>query len=579
MRRYGWLLLCGALLAPPVLAANPAGRAAEPDPRAQELSSELNQFVEDAIRGGLLAPAGSGVRRVEEPASQPEPLSAPADISASPAGFVCGPIYVLDFSDFRDLSQYQDIISYRQAAPVRENGGMPDDPVLAKAYIALDLSSEAVMSLGRPDEAGEVSLHRLATMLEGRARPDVDYFRALTDCHPQAEFWLAVAELVAGEASGAARLDNHLNDFRRLPLQLRARVAALTIPALDKRGEALIAHKMVAGFSPEEIANSSQLRFAQAMIDLTNGNAAAEATIRTFLLQSRFQEEALGSLVRNGRPIDAPMRAMLLDGMLLKLEQVERDDDVRASLRFVLDELAGQSRYVTMLEMAGRENMQSTAAQDEIRRHFVAAMERDLTGADPLRQLAALEALAVETGLLDTHPGRSALYEAATLQAVKLGFSSLATGLSAKSGAPVMLDEGRARRAWLTKDYAAVYTVADANPQSTRISLIAALSALEAKDTAQLRRFETRLKQDAEAVLALIEQDAASRSWMVSSEIYDAAGLATDEALKARARRVLALRRASGEAPVAAAPLSMAGVPDRLSQTRARLNILEGEAH
>lgn len=571
MRRYVWILLCGAFLAPPVLAAKPAERAAEPDARTQELSSELNQFVEDAIRGGLLAPAGSGVRRVQEPSAAPQPLTAPADIWTPPA-VECGATYPLDFSDFRSLSQYQDVIAYRQGSPVR-------DPALAKAYIALALGSEAVMNLGRPDDASEVALHHLATLLEGRRRPDLGYFRALADCHAEAGFWLAIAELATGEAAGIARLDGHLNEFRGLPLQLRARVATLAIPALDKRGEPLLAHKMIASFAPEEIANSSQLRFSQAVIDLTNGNAAAEATIRSFLLQARFQEEAIGALVRNGRPIDAPMRAMLLDGMLMKLEQVERDDDVRASLRFVLDELASLSRYVTMMEMAGRDTMQGQAAQDEIRRHFTAALERDLAGDDALRQLAALEALSIEQGLLDAHPGRAGLYETATLQAVKLGLGSLASELSKKSGAPVSLDEGRARRAVRMKDYPAVYGLADANPESGRIGLIAALSAIEAKDTAQLRRLEGRLKMDGETILALIEQDAASRSWMVSASVYEAAANLTEESHKARAGRVLALRRAAENGPAAPPPLTMAGVPDRLSQTRARLNVLEGEAH
>lgn len=578
MRRYVWILLCGVLLAPPVLAANPAQRAAEPDARSQELSDELNQFVEEAIRGGLLAPAGSGVRRLQEPSPAPQPVAAPADVETAPA-IACTADYPLDFSEFRLMSGYQDILAFRQNLPGNAEGAAPQGADLAKAYIALDLGSEAVMNLGRPDDAGDIALLRLAALLEGRQRPDLDYFRSLTDCHAEAGFWLAVAELAAGQASGVARLDGHLNDFRRLPLQLRARAAALTIPALDQRGEALLAHKMIASFTPEEIAESSQLRFSQAVIELTNGNAAAEATIRTFLLQARFQEEAISALVRNGRSIDPPMRAMLLDGMLMKLEQVERDDDIRASLRFVLDELSGQSRYVTMLEMAARDNMQGQAAQDEIRRHFIAALERDLAGENSLNQLAALEALSVEQGLLDADPSRTALYETATLQAVKLGFGSLASELSKKSGAPAHLDESRARRASRMKDYAAVYGIADANPDSTHIGLIAALSAIEAKDEGQLRRLETRLNMDAETVLALIEQDAASRSWMVSPSIYEAAGRLTDEAHKARAARVLALRRAAEGGPAAPPALSIAGVPDRLSQSRTRLNAMEGEAH
>lgn len=104
------------------------------------------------------------------------------------------------------------------------------------------------------------------------------------------------------------------------------------------------------------------------------------------------------ALIRHHRVIDAPLKALLLDGMLVRLEQSQRDEDIRASMKFVLEELSAESRYVTMLDMAGRENMQSETVQDEIRAHFVSGLQRDLASTDPLANLAAIEALSVELG-------------------------------------------------------------------------------------------------------------------------------------------------------------------------------------
>ena len=575
MRRYVWLLLCGALLAPPVLAAKPAEKTAEPDARKQELSTELNQFVRDAIDEGLLAPAGSGASQGADAALAP---SAEADPSDAPAAPACGETYPLDFAEFEAIATYADILNYR--SQIQTSSTAPaGDPRLSRAYIALDMGSEAVMNLRNPDSPDEVALREVALLLDGRTRVNVPYFRGLARCHERGEFWLGVALLIDGQSAGTAYVDKWFGEYRHLPLQLRTSVTAMAVPALDRTDGRFLSQKMLASFSSEDLRDSTQLQFANAILALGQGSSDAEVLIRTFLLQGRFQEEALLALIRHKRVIDAPLKALLLDSMLQKIEQSRHEEDIRASMQFVLEELSAESRYLTMMEMAGRENMQSAVVQTEIRNHFIAGLQRDLASDDPLQNLAAIEALSVEVGLLDDHDQRTALYEEATLKAVRLGFASLADELSRKTQPGEAVAEQRATLAYRLKDYPAVFQLAQANPSNPQIGLVAALSAIDANDPAQVQKFTGGLKLDADTVLALIEQDAASGRWIVPDTVYQAAGELTDEAQKFRAKRVLDIRRAATGEIETPSQAAMAGISERLMSTRMALESLEGEGN
>ena len=582
MKRFLWLLLCGALLAPPVQAAKPAEAAAAPEARKQELSTELNQFVRDAIDEGLLAPSGSATAVTEQQAVEDQdvrvaekPASAPSDAWALAGPMDCSGPYPLDFSEFEAVASYSDMLNYRTQL-MADGGSASDDARLAKAYIALDMSSEAIMNLTEPGDPEERALRNVALLLEGRVKPDVAYFQELARCHEEAGFWLGVALLLDGQGAGASHVDKGFNEFRHLPLQLRTSVTALAVPALDRADGRFLSQKMLASFGNGELRDSSQLQFSNAILELGQGSTEAEIQIRTFLLEGRFQEEALFALIRHHRVIDAPVKALLLDGMLLKLEQSQHDEDIRAGMKFVLDELSAESRYLTMMDMAGRENMQNEAAQSEIRKYFVSGLERDLASDDPLHTLAAIEALSIESGILDNHEQGTALYEAATLKAVRLGFASLADELSRKTQPGEAVAEQRATLAYRLKDYPSVFQLAQANPANAQIGLVAALSAIDADDAAQVQLFTARLELDDATILALIEQDAASRRWVVPMAVYQAAAAVSDDTIKPRIDRVLTLKEAAAREVTEPTPPSIAGIPDRLMSARMALDSLEG---
>ena len=568
MKRFVWILLCGAVLAPPSLAL----KQGDDGLAAQELSDELSSLVERAISEGLLSPAGTPRAPVEAiAANAPEPDAAPLQ---STLNVDCQAGYPLDFNDYRQMSVYQDFLNYRQAG----EGAAASGQNIARAYIALDLSSEALINLrGMSDHEAE-ALRQLARLLEARHTPNTDYFRELAECHDGAGLWSALAQLSAGQVEGAGLLDQHIQSFRQLPLQLLERYAMLAIPALDALGERVLAEKLFSGFNPAEIQNSSQLQLTQAVLELAKGNPNAETALRNYLMQARYQETALFALLRHGRMITELERNVLVSGLLTKLEQSHQDADIRGSLEFVLEELSTGSRHQTILDMAKRPNLQSTAAQDEIRKHFVAGLERDLAGDDPLRTLAAIEALVREDGLLDGAEARGDLYEEAVLKSVRLGFGTLADTLARKAapGAPVA--EERAVLAYHRGEADALQTTATDHPGNLRIVRMAALNALNAGDRPRLAELSASLVGDPASVIALIEEDAATGAWIVPNAVYTAASALTDEDDQRRVRRVMDLRRVAGG--LASAPperVTITGMPETLLRSRLALETMPGE--
>lgn len=568
MKRFVWILLCGAFLAPPGLALkqDEAGRG------TQELSDELNLFVERALSEGLLSPAGGGDTPVEPAIAAP-----PAQQPAARAPVHCAEVYPLDFTDFRQVAAYQDLLRFQPAG----SAGSAEPGDLARAYIALDLSAEAMINLRGMPEHEAAALRQLGRLLEARQLADVEYFRQLTACHTEAGLWLALTMLLHGEREGAQLLDRHIVSFRQLPTQLRDRYAMLAIPVLDGMGERVMAQKLFASFNRGEIQESSQLQLAQAVLELGIGSPDAETALRNFLMQARYQEVALFALIRHGRMITDLERNVLVSGLLTKLEQSHQDADIRASLAFVLEELSTGSRHQTILDMAARPNLQSAAAQNEIRQHFINGLRRDLAGDDPLRSLAAIEALVREDGLLDGTEARAELYEAAVLRAVRLGFGTLADTLARKAAPGMPAAEQRALLAYNRGETEALHLKAEEHPGNNSILRMAALSALNAGDKPRLAELSARLTGDAGSVIALIEQDAASGAWIVPEAVYTAAAALTGEEERRRVRRVMQLRQvAQGYRPAPKPDVSIAGMPETLLRSRLALeNLSSGEAH
>lgn len=573
MTRHLWILMLSLCLAPQVLAVEPNSAAVDKSERNSELSSDLKQFVRGAINEGLLTPVKpeslgpdkTGLSDGPAAAMPSKPVPGKSQ-GMSARDSACAGLYTLDFSDLQHIGSYQAL------HVVRNNIDGATDPVagpdaaiaLARMHIALGLYSEALMVLRRAQGPEAMPFRKLADLLDNRQRPDLDFFQEMASCRSGSGHWHALAQIVSGDTGGFQNLQNALSPFRKLPLQMRIDFAALAIPELERHGEKALARKLIADFSEVDIRNSPHLRFVDALVKLDSGDSAAERTVVGFLSHSQFQEQALAAMLRRKRPLDPAYHEILLSDLMQKFGQKGGDRQLAASLQFALGELSARSKYQPIMELARMPALQNPAAQAEVRRQLVASLRRDLSSDDPLRNLAAINALSSESGTLDDYSSKDELIRQATEQAVHFGFGSIANafvGNSEITGSSAALVAALAFR---QGDHGSVYTMADERPLDEAISLLAAKSAIVEQDRTRLSKFEGRLAPNPEIILALIEQDAVSGHWIVSDQIYAVANQLTGTEHTQRVARVEILKRAALGKPSSRPPMTMARVREAL---------------
>jgi hypothetical protein len=568
MKRLAFFLLLVSMLGPTSLARENVEDASAVEGGAPtQLASELDQFVRDAIDEGLLTPsdekegvAGEGGLPVGVRLRQAAPFPVEVD---------CTNPNPLDFEEFEAFDRYQQIYTFQESAPVssdaqEELSGLQ----LAKAYLALGLYSEAGMVLKSMQGATAIAYRKVVLLMENRSIADVNYFRQLSECHQGADIWLGAALLANDRDEGVRVLGENLNAFRKLPFRLRADLTAMLVPELDKRGERILPVKLLADFTPAQIAEANQLKFAKAIIDLGANHAEAEKSVRAFLNEPQFQEQALAVLMRHDKPISVVHEEILLDELMKRFGQSGDDQALAASLQYALQQLNGSSNYQPVLELAAMPALQNEAAQREIRRQFVRGLERDLASDNRLRNLAAINALVSDPGILEPAPERTQLYRSGASLAVRFGLVSLTRVLMTHDEADDAVIAELARLEYQSADYDAVTNWAQAYPANASLNLLAAQSAIRKGDVAALRVYEQRLELEPETLLALIELDAASNRWMVSDAIYEAASNLSDPVRKQRADRVFAMRETARTlSKPTSRSLAMAKVPYVLGGT------------
>jgi hypothetical protein len=583
MKRVGGILLCGLLLAEPgqALQEPPVGQGA--DTSRAEFSKELDSFIRQALNEGLLDPVGpedssEGPKSLVPKAGEPDAAD-PSSEHVVAAGADCTAPYPLDFSEFGGLRRYADIYGYREeTVPEGEVQKTHAGIRLAKAYIALDLAAEAAMTIKTGRDQQTAALQNLALLLEGRGPAPTAYFAELAGCYRQAGLWRALSLVSTKDPAGPGLLEAHMAAFRDLPPLLRERVAMIAIPALDAMNHRPTAKLLLAGFTSDEIAGSSQLLFSEAVIRLSEGEPDAQGLIEDYLIQSRFQDAALAALIRHKSSVSEALRAVLLDEVVTRIELARKDADFEMKLGFVLGELSEAASYEPMMRLAELPSMQSDEARSQLTRHLVSSLQSDLAADNSLRALAAIEAMIKDEGILDAVPERAALFESATLVAVRLGFASLGDALAVKAkGRGDAAAEKRALLAYRKKNYREVYELAGEHTSNQRVNLTAALAAIDTKDGPRLAVFEGRLKLEPDTILALIEQDATTSHWLVSGRVYEAAQKLGSDDQKRRVDRVMRLKRLSAE-PEMNTRIAMSAISGKLNTSRQSLAMLSAEA-
>ena len=584
MKRLCLLLLLSSCLAPVSFAReNTEAVSGAEEGQPTPLANELDQFVRSAIDEGLLTPTGDAQPETTEPVSE-ETLpvgvrrrqAAPFQVEVD-----CDGPYPLDFGEFEQFDRYQQIYSFQENATGIPGGTEGLGGIqLAKAYLALGLYSEAGMVLKTTPGPVAAAYRKVASLMENRSAADVDYFRKLTECRQETGVWLGAALLANDQDEGVQAFSENLNGFRKLPFRLRADLTAMVVPQLDKRGERILPVKLLADFTPEQVNEASQLQFVKAIIDLGENRPEAEKSVRAFLSEPLFQEQALAVLMRHGKPLSDVHEEILLGELMKKFGQTGNDRELAASLQYALQELSSSSHYQPIMELAGMPALQNEAAQKEIRRQFINGLDRDLSSDNRLRNLAAINALVSDPGILETAPERSSLYRSGASLAVRFGLVSLTRVLMKREEADDAVIAELANLEYRSGDYDAVANWAQAYPGNAPLNLLAAESAIRKGDAVGLRVYEQRLDLEPETVLTLVELDAASNCWLVADAIYDAAAGLTDPVQKQRAERVFAMREAARElARPAKSRLDMSKVASVLSKPVPTSEQVTGGAH
>lgn len=593
MKRRG--IICSVALA---LAGGGLACAQDSDGRTKivepdsELPSSLDRFVKNAIDEGLLTPS-------EPSSSQPSSTTAntaqnphapiierqgsnraQAGVSLRPkqstATNVCAEEDPFDFTEYHELRTYDDLLAWRSTAEAAEPEQFKNE--LARAYIALGLNEEARLQLNGIVGPEASALRRLAVLMEDRAAPDLEFFRQQADCPDVSGIWYSLALLKKDRKAAARRFDERINEFRRLPFQLRVEIAARAVPALDAAGERLIVDKLMANFNEEDIAASSRLKFNRALINMRNGGDAARDVMRNYLNNPEFREEAAASLLRHGQTLEKTVQKDVADRMIEKISSIDSTGPVASSLDVMLNDLHEVAGYGLTLQLASMPATQRPEAHDRIVSHFVSLAEDGLSSADTLENLEAMDALLAGADLLSEHDELDNLYTDASQLALKLGFQNLAATFASRSSDPEELVEARASLAFRMADHDALKSFTDLYPENAEITLLAALSAVRSGDEALLAAVEPRLRRDARTVVSLIEMDAASGRWIVPEYIYGTARALGDEEHKARVERVELLRSQLG-APQPSPEYGVADIGSALKRIRTSLEPDEMEVH
>lgn len=529
--------------------------SAEPEASSEKLTQKLEVFINSAVDDGILLPRDGAqdatpVVLPEEAVSNSEEavsdsgetvLDAPVKTISLPP---CMGIRAQSFEDFAAMKSYSDLVSFRDELSSYED--LSDEQrylLMARANIAIGLNSEARMALSSSQGDATDVLLQISHLLEGKATKPEEAKFGFDACTDNAQLWRGLNLLSLGDARGVQVLRDQVPTFRRLPLRMRINVASVTVPTLERMGEALLAQRIMAEFTAEEIATTAQLKFSQALLDYSRGKEGALSTVKGFLEQPSAQATVMEVLADNGA------LPALVDGHMPIGRAAEfiagaataRDETIR--LRLVLDSLIEAERYSDIPELASFPfaNMPDMASvlQDELHQKLAA----DLVAPSLEQNFSAINYLISDRDFLGAHPQIDTLYRTAAKIAADLGYGALAAELGGagdadNEAATLQMAEAAYRRG----DYALVMQAATSFPTLTQLSFMAGKAAIEAGDAERFAAFEGQLFEQADDLIKLLEADAVNETWFASEQAHDQIKSLGDPDLEARLSRLVLLK-------------------------------------
>ena len=530
IRRLTYAGLSLALAAAATAEPGPEDTTQSDEPVREESAAGLDAFVETAIRGGLL------VRNGDTPAGDAAPaMSLVTAIS-------CNAEYPLDFSVVKSLRRFTELPAGGADDTVDATAAFIQD---LKAKLALGLYSEAKAMLAfAPQEDFQV-YRNFIELMAARSEPDIAYFRDLTACHGEADFWLAVAELRGFEPDGVTRIERHISTMRSLPHNLRQDVSTLTIPTLILLRRADLGQQILSTFSAEEIENSTRLTALKtAIADMPDGS---ESDDRLVMLMSRptLKLASLLILIERGDTLRPTIKDFALEEAWNILEQNDTKHGFEQILAFVMQNLESDNLY------AGLERVRTLpiAETEEIRaavdRNIIESLDAYLANPEPGASLKGLKTLTqFHTSLPYDDRGNALRRRGATI-ALDLGLLSLVEALLESVERDEEVAHLLAQAAFWSGSDAQLFDLRAAFPSLIDVNRMAGIRAVQAGAMEVATQAYAELDSQPTTQLELIEQAALVDNWSLYTANADALStkLSLEDGL--RMERVRRIHRAS----------------------------------
>ncbi|WP_348764564.1 hypothetical protein [uncultured Henriciella sp.] len=586
MRGIVGICLGAAFLAQAALSQEPP-QSSDRNDEIERLPGELDSFVQEAIREGLLKPARSpqpdeaveveDVANVDAPEDIPPAMEVAAEASARTGAeeYLCPDVSPLDLTEFVDFVSYNDLSAWRSVLEDSEPT-IASRRVMARAYISLGLIAEARAELEGDMGQGGVALRQLIELLERGGRPDPAYLSQIAACHEDDGVWFAIALLKANDPAGADLLANHFNAFRRLPLRLRADASLIVIPALDRLDRPILSERLMTSFTAEEIAASRQLQFVKALQRLAMGTPSAANTVREYLRRAEYRNEAAAALRRHGKAISSDVERDIVDQYVDALGSLPAEASVSDNLAIILQDLNETVGYDMTLRLAAIPAAADPASRARLAGHFEAMIDTDLESNVFLVNLKAMDALLKAGALLEAREGTDGRYAKASAIAANLGLRTMSEKLSSRLENDTALGLAQAELAFQLEDHEGLARLTEAFPENIAIRKVALIDAIRRGDSEAFGTLSRGIPGDAETALMLIEADAAAGHWIVPQRFYSRASQIEDEDAQMRALRIAEARPAATNGQDE--QIALTDVSTRLETLRQSLGTLPKEA-
>ncbi|MEC7288852.1 MAG: hypothetical protein VXW22_01990, partial [Pseudomonadota bacterium] len=456
----------------------------------------------------------------------------------------CSSEYPLDFSVVKSLRRFTEL-------PV---GGVADDADMQAAFIkdlksklALGLYSEARAMLAfAPDEEWQI-YRNFIDLMAARTDPDIDYFRELAACHPEADLWFAVAEMRGYEESGIERLKANVPQLRALPHNLRQDVATHSIPTLILLRRADLAQQVLSTFSAEEIENSTRLTALKtAIADMPNGS---ESDDRLVMLMSRptLKLAALLILIERRDTLRPTIKEFALEEAWDILEQNDTRHGFEQILAFVMQNLESDNLYAGLQRVRTLPIAESDEVRAAVDRNIIESLDAYLSRPEPAASLKGLKTLSQFHASLPYDERGNDLRKRGAEIALDLGLLSLAETLLDAVERDPDVAHLLARAAYWSGADEQLYELRAAFPGQTEINRLAGLRAVQADQGEVAAAAYAKLDGQPVTQLELIEQAALADNWaLYESNVGTLTEqLSLDDSL--RLERVRRIHRASNE--------------------------------